>query len=368
MTTAAPDPVLIIAEAGVNHNGSVEMGVRLIDAAAEAGADVVKFQTFKTGAVIARHAPKARYQQENCGSEESQFDMVRKLELDGAAFHRLAEHCAARGIEFLSTPFDLESLDLLVRELPVRRLKLPSGEITNAPLLLEAARSRLPLIVSTGMATLGDIEEALGVIAFGLLPAETPPSRAAFADAYHTALHQGLLAGTVTLLHCTSEYPAPLSEINLHAMATLSHAFGLPVGYSDHSEGITVPVAAVALGARVIEKHFTLDRTLPGPDHRASLEPAELKAMVTAIRATELALGNPRKGLQPGEADTRRVARKSLVAACAIPAGAPFTKDTLTTKRPGGGRSPFDFWSLLGQPATRAYDADEPIETGGPGQ
>ena len=364
MTATAPDRVLIIAEAGVNHNGSVDLGLRLIDAAAEAGADVVKFQTFKTGAVIARHAPKAKYQQENCGAGESQFDMVRKLELDGPAFHRLAGHCHDRGIEFLSTPFDLDSLDLLVRELPVRRLKIPSGEITNAPLLLQAARSGLPLIVSTGMATLGDIEEALGVIAFGRFPEIEVPSRAAFIAAYHAALGRagGLAACAVTLLHCTSEYPAPLSEINLRAMATLERAFGLPVGYSDHSQGITVPVAAAALGARVIEKHFTLDRTLPGPDHRASLEPDELKAMVAAIRATELALGSPSKGLQPGEVDTRRVARKSLVAATAIPAGALFTSETLTAKRPGGGRSPFDTWSLLGQPATRAYAADEPID------
>ncbi len=363
---ATPDRVLIIAEAGVNHNGSVDLALRLIDAAAEAGADVVKFQTFNTAKVIARHAPKAQYQRDNCGAEESQFEMVHKLELDAAAFHTLAKHCAARGVEFLSTPFDLDSLDLLVRELPVRRLKSPSGEITNAPLLLQAARSRLPLIVSTGMATLGDIEEALGVIAFGLTDSGTIPSRAAFAEAYAEACRtpegRARLAATVTLLHCTSEYPAPLHEVNLRAMATLSQAFGLPVGYSDHTEGITVPVAAVALGARVIEKHYTLDRTLPGPDHRASLEPGELKAMVAAIRATEHALGSPVKGLQPGEADTRRVARKSLVAACTIPAGALFTPETLTAKRPGGGRSPFDFWSLLGQPASRAYDADELID------
>jgi N-acetylneuraminate synthase len=371
MTT---DRVLIIAEAGVNHNGSVDLALRLIDAAAEAGADVVKFQTFKTDKGIVRHAPKARYQQETCGAGESQFDMVRKLELDAAAFHRLAGHCAARGIEFLSTPFDLDSLDLLVRELPVRRLKIPSGEIINAPLLLQAARSRLPLIVSTGMATLGDIEEALGVIAFGLTeagsgpgPAPAPaPGRAAFAAAFAGACQtpegRARLAATVTLLHCTSEYPAPLSEVNLRAMATLSQAFGLPVGYSDHTQGLTVPVAATALGARVIEKHYTLDRTLPGPDHRASLEPAELKAMVAAIRATEQALGSPHKSLQPGEIDTRQVARKSLVAACAIPAGALFTPENLTAKRPGGGRSPFDTWSLLGQPAARAYAADEAID------
>ena len=365
MPPSAFDRVLIIAEAGVNHNGSLDTALRLVDAAAAAGVDVVKFQTFKTEKVIARHAPKARYQQDNCGIAESQFDMVRKLELDGAAFQRIAEQCAARGVEFLSTPFDEDSLELLVTELPVRRLKIPSGEITNAPLLLRAARSGLPLIVSTGMATLGDIENALGVIAFGRLAAAAEtvaPTVADFAAAWHSEAGRTVLADAVTLLHCTSEYPARLDEINLRAMATLRQAFGLVVGYSDHTEGVTVPVAAVALGARVIEKHYTLDRTLPGPDHRASLEPDELKAMVTAIRATERALGTSRKGLQAGEVDTRQVARKSLVAAVAISAGAPFTAENLTTKRPGTGRSPFEYWSLLGRPAPRAYAADELID------
>lgn len=358
--------VRIIAEAGVNHNGSVEMALRLVDAAATAGADVVKFQTFRTERVIARHAPKAHYQKTNTGSDESQFDMVKRLELGAEAFHTIAAHCAARGIEFLSTPFDEDSLAFLVREMPLQRLKLPSGEITNAPLLLQAARSGLPLVVSTGMCSLGDIEAALGVIALGLLeswgaPPLEGPTREDFAAAYANPEGRRRLAEKVTLLHCTSEYPAPLDEINLRAMDTLRAAFGLPVGYSDHSEGITVPIAAVALGAVVIEKHFTLDRTLPGPDHRASLEPAELAAMVTAIRHTSRALGSPHKGLQPGEIDTRHVARKSLTAAQPIPAGTFFTPANLTTKRPGTGRSPFDYWSLLGQPATRDYAEDEGI-------
>ncbi len=394
MSSAVADRVLIIAEAGVNHNGSLPLALRLIDVAAAAGVDVVKFQTFRTEMVIARHAPKARYQVETCGDGESQFEMVRKLELDGAAFVRLAEHCAACGVEFLSTPFDEDSLALLVRDLPMRRLKIPSGEITNAPLLLQAARSGLPLIVSTGMATLGEIEDALGVIAFGLLASPDAsasgsasasasasgsasasaaasglaaalgpaPGVESFAAAYGSVAGRRCLAERVTLLHCTSEYPAPLGEVHLRALETLRQAFGLTVGYSDHTEGITVPVAAVALGARVIEKHYTLDRTLPGPDHRASLEPEELAAMVRAIRATELALGTSYKGLQPGEIDTRRVARKSLVAACDIPAGTRFGPDTLTTKRPGTGRSPFDYWSLLGRPASRAYARDELID------
>ncbi|MEI8395101.1 MAG: N-acetylneuraminate synthase [Rhodospirillaceae bacterium] len=364
MSASSPDRPLIIAEAGVNHNGSLDMALRLVDAAAEAGVDVVKFQTFKTEKVIARHAPKARYQTENCGAGESQFEMVRKLELDGAAFQRIAARCAEAGVEFLSTPFDEDSLDLLVRELPVKRLKIPSGEITNAPLLLRAARSGLPLIVSTGMASLGEIEAALGVIAFGgIAPLDAVPGPAAFAAAFESAAGQGAIAATVTLLHCTSEYPAPLDEVNLRAMDTMRRAFGLPVGYSDHTEGIAIPVAAAALGAVMIEKHYTLDRTLPGPDHRASLEPAELKAMVAAVRAVGRALGSPLKRLQPGEADTRAVARKSLVAAVDIPEGAPFTVATLTTKRPGTGLSPFGYWDRLGRPAGRAYAADEMIES-----
>lgn len=365
-----PDRVLIIAEAGVNHNGSVDMALRLVEAAAAAGADIVKFQTFDAAKLIARHAPKARYQQAAGPEGESQFEMVRRLELDEAGFRRVAAHCAACNIEFLSTPFDEDSLDFLVRALPMKRLKLPSGEITNAPLLLRAARTGLPLILSTGMASLAEIEAALGVLAFGRLdPAgRERPDRAAFAAAWNSdagmrALGVGTLGGgAVTLLHCTSEYPAPLEEVHLRVMATLGRAFGLPTGYSDHTEGITVPAAAAALGARVIEKHFTLDRGLPGPDHRASLEPAELKAMVRAVRAAECALGGPIKRLQPGEADTRHVARKSLVAAGAIAAGDLFTPENLTTKRPGGGRSPFDYWDLLGRPAGRAYAADEPID------
>jgi N-acetylneuraminate synthase len=356
---------LIIAEAGVNHNGSLDMALRLVEAAAAAAADIVKFQTFNTAKLIARHAPKARYQQRTGAAGESQFEMVRRLELEPAAFAAIARHCAVCGIEFLSTPFDEDSLELLVGSLPVRRLKLPSGEITNAPLLLRAGRCGLPLILSTGMASLGEIEEALGVLAFGRLARDgepATPGRSAFAAAWNKPEGRAALAGTVTLLHCTSEYPAPLEQVHLRAMDTLGRAFGLEVGYSDHTEGLAVPVAAVALGATVIEKHFTLDRTLPGPDHRASLEPAELAAMVTAIRATEQALGEPRKGLQAGEADTRHVARKSLVAARALAAGTPFSAETLTAKRPGGGRSPFDYWDLLNRPASRAYAEDEAID------
>lgn len=358
----APDHVLVIAEAGVNHNGSVELGLRLIDAAAEAGADIVKFQTFKADRLTAGSAPKAAYQRRDGDPGESQRDMLRRLELDEAAFHRLAEHCGVRGIEFLSTPFDEDSLDFLTRAMPIRRLKLPSGEITNGPLLLRAAASGFPLILSTGMASLGEIETALGVLSFGAIGGAGAPDQAAFQAALSSVDGRRWLGANLTLLHCTSEYPAPLAEVNLRAMASLATAFGVAVGYSDHTEGITVPVAAVACGARVIEKHFTLDRSLPGPDHRASLAPPELAAMVRAIRDTELALGSPWKGLQPGEAETRQVARKSLVAATAIGAGEPFSQVNLTARRPGGGRSPMALWELLGRPAPRPYAAGEPID------
>ncbi len=362
MATTMTDRVLVIAEAGVNHNGSVDRALRLVDAAAAAGADIVKFQTFRADRLVRRSARKAAYQRADGDPGETQFDLVRRLELDEAAFRRIAAHCRDGGIEFASTPFDEDSLDFLVSDLDVRRLKMPSGEITNGPLLLAAGRARRPVILSTGMATLGEIEAALAALAFGRLGSAAAPAGEDIALAGQSPEGQAELAASVTLLHCSSEYPAPLGDVHLRAMATLRRAFGLPVGYSDHTEGITVPIAAAALGAVVIEKHFTLDRALPGPDHRASLEPAELGAMVRAIREVEQALGTPHKGPQPGEADVRAVARKSLVAATAIAAGEAFTAANLTAKRPGGGRSPMTVWSLLGQPAPRAYAADEPID------
>ncbi|OZC04695.1 N-acetylneuraminate synthase [Rubricoccus marinus] len=352
----------IIAEAGVNHNGSVDRAIELVEAAARAGADAVKFQTFRADAIVSASAPKAAYQTATTGSAESQLEMVRKLELDRGAHERIQEACRQHGIEFLSTPFDLASVDLLVRELGVPRLKVPSGEVTNAPLLLRVARQRLPLFVSTGMCTLGDVEDALGVIAFGLsAPEAAAPSREAFRHAFASGEGQAALREHVTLLHCTTEYPAPLAEVNLRAMGTLRHAFGLPVGYSDHTEGITVPVAAAALGATVIEKHFTLDRTLPGPDHAASLEPGELAAMVQGIRETALALGKPGKRPTAVEAKNVSVVRKSIVAARPLARGEVLTEEAITTKRPGGGISPMDFWEAVGREVSRDFAADEPI-------
>ena len=354
--------VFIIAEAGVNHNGSIELARQLIDVAAASGADAVKFQTFRSEALISRAAKKAEYQVANTGTDESQLDMVRKLEL-GVEDHRvLIAHAASRGIRFLSTPFDIESLRVLVDTFDLPQLKIPSGEITNLPLLVAAGRSRRPLIVSTGMATLGEIEDALAVLAFAMADPHGRPTREATRAALLSESGQALLRSRISLLHCTTEYPAPVAEVNLRAMQSMRAAFGLPVGYSDHTRGIHVPVAAVALGATIIEKHFTLDRGLPGPDHVASLEPAELKAMVSAIRDIEQALGDGHKLPAPSELKNIAVARKSLVAATAIAAGDTFTADNLTTKRPGSGINAMRHEDFLGRVATRAYGADELIQ------
>lgn len=351
----------IIAEAGVNHNGSLDMAKKLVEVAAEAGADAVKFQTFKADKLVSRSAPKAEYQTKTTGADESQHEMIRKLELDESAHEILIEHCKVCGIQFLSTPFDLESVDLLVGKFNLFCIKIPSGDMTNAPLLLKIARTGKPVILSTGMSTLGEIEDALGVLAFGYL-GNSKPSIAAFRAAYCSAEGQAILQDKLTLLHCTTEYPAPLEDVNLKVIDTLRSAFGLPVGYSDHTEGITVPIAAVARGAVAIEKHFTLDRTLPGPDHKASLEPAELKQMVAAIRIVEQALGSARKHPTPSELKNITVARKSLVAACTIRACESFTAENLAVKRPGNGLSPMQYWELLNRKAGRDFSADEAVD------
>lgn len=352
--------VKIIAEAGVNHNGSVDLAFALVDAAQAAGADIVKFQTFKAENLVTQDAQQAEYQTRNTGITESQFAMLSRLELDYATHHQLAAYCQKLGIEFLSTAFDQESLEFLVKDLKLKTLKIPSGELTNAPFVLQHAQTGCNLIVSTGMATLAEVESALAVIAFGLTqPVNTSVSEAAFAQAYAGEAGQAALKAKVTLLHCTTEYPTPVAEVNLKAMQTLATAFGLTAGYSDHTKGITIPVAATALGAQLIEKHFTLDKTLAGPDHKASLEPDELKAMVQAIRDTEQALGNGIKSPQPTEIKNKPIARKSLVAAMPIHAGETFTEKNLTTKRPGSGLSPYHYWALLGKPAQRNYAEGE---------
>jgi N-acetylneuraminate synthase len=354
--------VFIIAEAGVNHNGSMEMALRLVDAAAEAGVDAVKFQTFKADKLVSKGARKADYQIESTGTGESQHEMIKKLELDEAAHKALIRHCQEKGIQFLSTPFDHDSLALLAYDFDLPWIKISSGDITNAPLLLALAKTGKPAILSTGMSTLGEVEMALSVLAYGYAGNGQPPSCAAFEAAYASAEGRQALLDKVTLLHCTTEYPAPFNEVNLRAMLTLQHAFGLPAGYSDHTPGIAIPVAAVALGATMIEKHFTLDRSLPGPDHKASLEPSELAQMVRSIREVEAALGSPIKQPSASEVKNRPVARKSLVAAVDIAKGELFTTANLGVKRPGEGIDPVHYWEWLGKRANKDYRQDDKVQ------
>jgi N-acetylneuraminate synthase len=354
--------IYIIAEAGVNHNGSMEMAHNLIDLAADAGADAVKFQTFRAEAVISTFAPKAPYQEALTPAGESQLEMLQKLQFDELQHKELLKYCQFRNIEFISSPFDLESVDMLVYRLNVSRLKIASGEITNAPLLLKAARTGKNIILSTGMSSLGEVETALGVLAFGYSERDKRPSLAAFQASYASFAGQTALKEKVTLLHCTSEYPAPLEDINLRAMDTLQQAFNLKVGYSDHSPGLVIPIAAAARGAAVIEKHFTLDRNLPGPDHKASLEPTELKEMVKLIRQVELALGSPIKTVTPAEVKNRSIVRKSLVAVETIRSGETFTDKNIGIKRPGTGIPPGYYWELMGSKAEKDYAPDQQVE------
>ena len=351
--------VFIIAEAGVNHNGERDKALALVEAAAQAGADAVKFQTFDSLALASAGAPKAAYQNETTDAGVSQLEMLKALELPRDLHRELIGLCRERRVQFLSTPFDIGSLRFLAEDLNLQILKIPSGEITNGPLLLEAGKTGRDIILSTGMSTLDDIAEALGVLAFARTGPDTAPSRDAFRAAFESDDGRAALAGTVTLMHCTTEYPAPFEDTNLNAMATLRETFGLNVGLSDHTPGIAVPIAAVALGATVIEKHFTLDRALPGPDHRASLEPGELTAMVEGIRVTEAAMGDGVKRPQPSEAGNAGVVRKSLVALKAVRKGETFTADNLGVKRPGTGVSPMDYWARMGQPADRDINEGE---------
>jgi N-acetylneuraminate synthase len=351
----------IIAEAGVNHNGSLDRAREMVDAAAEAGADAVKFQSFKAERIVSTTAPKAEYQKETTDPGESQYEMIKKLELDRKSHRALIKHCEKRKVQFLSTPFDMDSLDMLLSEFKLPIVKISSGDITNAPLLLEAARRQRPVILSTGMSSLADIEIALGILAFGYADGKKKPSVQAFRRSFLSKKGQKTLRKMVTLLHCTTEYPAPLKDVNLHAMEVMRSAFGLPVGYSDHTAGIAVAVAAVALGASVIEKHFTLNRMLPGPDHKASLEPSELRMMIESIRHVEPALGVKRKIPAASELKNRFVAQKSLVAAVAIRRGEYFTEANVAVKRPGNGLSPVFYWDVVGRRAHKDYAPDEAI-------
>ena len=329
---------LVIAEAGVNHNGSIELAKQLIDAAAEAGVDYVKFQTFKADKIVTRTARKADYQQRNIGSDDnSQYAMLKRLELSPEQHIELLAYCHEKGIKFFSTAFDFCSIDFLA-SLHLGLWKIPSGEITNYPYLKKIAGFHEPVILSTGMSTLEEIESAMEVL-----------------------INNGLQKEQITVLHCNTEYPTPMCDVNLSAMNEMRQRLGVGIGYSDHTQGIEVPIAAVALGAEVIEKHFTLDRNLPGPDHKASLEPLELKAMVSAIRNIEQALGIGHKTISESERKNIEIARKSIVAARPIKKGELLTEEKLTVKRPGNGISPMQWNEVIGTIATKDFDEEEAI-------
>lgn len=354
---SANDKVYVIAEAGVNHNGDIQRAHALIEAAAECGADAVKFQTFIPEALASRSADKAGYQQRNEPGEESQLAMLERLALSFDDHLALVEKCRALGIDFLSSPFDLASARFLLDESGLKRIKLGSGELTNAPLLWEIANSQMPMILSTGMATLEEVKLALGVCRLGR-SGQRPRS----AEDCVLAFDPQRPDPGITLMHCTTEYPCPVDHVNLRAMETLREATGLTVGYSDHTQGIAVSLAAVARGARIIEKHFTLNRALPGPDHAASLEVPELEAMISGVRTISQALGKPAKSPTDHEKQNADAARKSLVAARPIQKGEVFDASNLTTKRPGTGLAPVNYWSVLNTCAERDYNADDPIE------
>ena len=330
--------VLIIAEAGVNHNGSIELAKRLVDEAVNAGVDYIKFQTFKSEKLVSKAAKQAEYQQKNIGHEgESQYTMLKRLELSPADHEVLIDYCNSKGIMFFSTAFDMDSIDYL-HSLNLGLWKIPSGEITNFPYLRKIATFGEPIILSTGMSELNEIEEAIQVL-----------------------IKYGVAKEDLTVLHCTTEYPTPFKDVNLKAMLQIGEKFGVKIGYSDHTKGIEVPIAAVALGATVIEKHFTLDKTMEGPDHKASLEPDELKAMVTSIRNIENALGSGHKHVSDSERKNIEIVRKSIVAACPIKAGELLTEGNLTVKRPGSGISPMRWNEVVGTFAVKDFEEEEPI-------
>ncbi len=330
--------VLIIAEAGVNHNGSLDIAKQLVDKAVEAGVDIIKFQTFKSEKLVSKAAKQAEYQQRNIGKkDESQLAMLKKLELSPSDHEALMDYCGEKGIRFFSTAFDLDSIDYL-HSLNLGLWKIPSGEITNYPYLRKIAQYHEPIILSTGMCELSDIDAALKVL-----------------------IEYGVKREQISILHCNTEYPTPYKDVNLNAMHEIRDRFGVQVGYSDHTQGIEVPIAAVALGASVIEKHFTLDKNMEGPDHKASLEPDELKAMVRAIRNIEQTLGSGHKAVSESERKNIEIARKSIVAACPIKKGEMFTEENLTVKRPGNGISPMLWNDVIGRFATRNFEEEETI-------
>jgi N-acetylneuraminate synthase len=355
-------PVEIIAEIGVNHNGSLELAEEMLVAAAKTGATTVKFQTFVPEELVSHRAPKAEYQKRTTGKSGGQLEMLRKLQLSKDAHFKLLKICKREKVEFMSTPFDVQSLHFLCKDLGLKRIKISSGDITNGPFLVQIGQMAEQVILSTGMSALGDIEGALGALAMGMLEPKKDWRRFSADDldrAYFSAEGQALLRQRLTLLHCTSEYPAPPGDVNLKAMRTLRRAFRVPVGLSDHTEGTAIPTAAVALGARVIEKHFTTDRTLPGPDQTASLDVEGFARMVRDIRLVEAALGDSRKLPRASEIHNRKVARKSIVANRSLKQGDRLSWDAMSFKRPGNGVSPMKAWSVVDSGAPRDLEPDE---------
>jgi len=352
----------IIAEAGVNHNGSFDMAIKLVELAASTGADAVKFQTFNPEALATTNAPKADYQREAVPEDNSMLTMLQKLQLNEEEYYRLQERCKSLGIAFLSTPFDLESMRFLVDKMGLKKIKIGSGDVTYAPLLLETAKRGCSVILSTGMSTLGEIEAALAVLSYGYLNTKFPTSYEEIMQHFYAKRPWALLREKVVLLHCVSNYPAAFEEANLSVLATLRQAFGLKVGYSDHTLGIEAPIAAVALGAEVIEKHITLDNTLPGPDHKASLEGNAFKQMVDAIRHIEKAIGESYKAPAPSEIQMAKIARRAIVANKKIAKNHLLSLGDLAYKRPGVGLSPMLCWDLVGTKAVLDYEADQCIE------
>lgn len=358
--------VYVIAEAGVNHNGSIAMARQLIDIAAISGANAIKFQTFNSKKLVTEYAPKANYQKINSNEKGTQLSMLQSLELSAKDHFELFDYANTKKIDFLSTPFDLDSLNFLVNDLGIKKIKISSGDLTNAPFLLAAAVKCDQIILSTGMSTLEEVEAALGVLAYGFLNKGihnySKITKYDFVKFARTKLARDSLMSKVILLHCTSEYPSPFTEINLRAMVRMREYLGLDIGYSDHSMGISISMAAVALGATVIEKHITLDRKLVGPDHQASLEPEELNSLIKGVREIEVALGDGVKKPSSSELKNRAIVRKSLVASSEIRAGELFSPDNLTLKRPGNGMDPFLYWQILGKSSTKNYSLDELID------
>ena len=345
---------LIIAEAGVNHNGSLAMAKQLVDAAKSVGADIIKFQTFTAENLVTKDAKQAEYQKNNTGVTESQYSMLKDLELSYENFKELNNYCKSVNIQFLSTAFDSGSLRFLVENCNMPFLKIPSGELTNLPFILEHAKTQKKIILSTGMSNLEEIKDAVRTVYFGYFSNEKPTIKS-IRQFYNDSKNFESFRERLVVLHCTTEYPTPLDQINLNALKTIQSELNLKAGYSDHSADTFVGPLAVAAGAEIIEKHLTLDKSLPGPDHKASLDPFEFKELVSKIRQTEKILGSYCKEAQPCELKNIQVARKSLVANCAINEGFEFTKENLTIKRPGSGLPPKEIWDLLGQKAVRNY-------------